>query len=222
MLLKDELASYVPLDEITIFIFDFCGTIYFSNTTLDFLKFLRHTASLNYRIKHDFLWFIAKLLKDLKIIRPVDYVKIRVRSLKGLKRDYLLEQAVDFLKVFLSTRQNRQIIDFLKFLTQEGKIVIVNSYTLDLIVTPFSKKYQIREFITSKLQFDQFGIATGAYEVNLQSLGKLHSLEKLYSHKILKNSAFFTDDPIADQDIFNFVRFPFKIDEGKVISYEAK
>lgn len=203
---KEAMDVHWPKDA-SLYIFDFCGTLFRSNTTKDYLAFLKRTSSMKYKLKYYTYWLVAKLLKDLKLIGPNEYMKIRVKTLQGLPKGHLVEQAKEFLNEFLSKRANVDVLTSLLRLNEMGKGPIILSNTLNLILKPFAEKYNIDRFYGSKVEFDIYGCCTGAYRILLASEGKLEYLRKHYPDKVIRRSWFITDDLVADRDLFEYVEY---------------
>ncbi len=191
----------------SLYIFDFCGTLFEGNTTKDYLAFLAAKSSARYKAKHYAYWLVAKLLKDLKVIDPDGYITIRVKTLRGFSRHVLVEQAQAFLDEYLSKRANQEILGLLLHLNTAGKGPIVLSNTLSLILRPFAEKHGLTRCYGSEIAFDAQGKCTGAYKMLLASRGKLHFLRAHYADSVIRQSYFITDDPVADQDLFEYVAY---------------
>lgn len=197
---------HCPADA-TLFIFDFCGTLFRSNTTKDYLTFLNRKRSIPYKIKHYLYWIIAKFLKDLKIISPNGYIKIRIKTLRGLSEEYLGIQAKAFVYKALPKKANHEVLELLVRQKRMGKNPVILSNTLILLLEPFADKYGIKSFYGSELEFDSHDRCSGKFKTLLASSGKLECLRLHYPDSIIKQACFITDDPVADQDLFNYVKY---------------
>ena len=195
-------------DGASLYIFDFCNTVYKSNTTNDYLRFLVRSAGFSYKIRLYTTWIVAKLLKDAKLISPQRYMKTRILALKGLERRYLVHQAGEFLEEELSGKVIEESLTLLLQVKSSGKRIIVLSNTLHLILEPFARKYHIDEYHASELNFDDKGRCLGTYEMHMESMGKLNYISRHHSEDMLGNAFFITDDPKADSDILDFVKYP--------------
>ena len=194
-------------DNQRLYLYDFCGTIYKSNTTLDFLSFLKEKKSILYKVKFWSLWILAKILKDFKIVNEHTYTKIRVYSLKGLHDNEINRYANDFLiDIERRGKLNEQVYSQLKKNNNNGRLILI-SFTLQNILDQFLKVKNINaEAYGSSLLIDSSGKAVGQYKFFMPKKGKLEFLKAKVSKELLENSFFITDDAVADQDLIRVVK----------------
>ena len=191
-----------------LYLFDFCGTIYDSNTTLDFLRFLNNKNLFLYKIKFWCLWILAKALKDFRVITEHTYTKIRVYSLKGYKKNTIDKFAKEFLlDLEQKEKLNSKIYRQLEKMYRSGGRVILISFTIQNILDQFLeiKKIDIEAY-GSNLAFDSMKKLTGTYELFLPTFGKVNFLRKKINGNLLEDAFFITDDEIADKDLIEVVR----------------
>lgn len=191
-----------------LYLFDFCGTIYNSNTTLDFLKYIKGKNSIIYDIKFLILWIVAKILKDIKIISDHGYTKLRLLSLKGLAKSDLDIYAKKFLIELESMgKLNVEIYNLLINNHQDGKEVVIISFTIQNILNQFLILHKVNfKAFGSSLELNNFGKLTGKYDQFIPELGKVNFLKNKIDEKELEEAFFITDDEVADKDLINFVK----------------
>ena len=195
-------------DDASIYIFDFCGTVFRSRTTPAFLAFLRRRASFPYGIRFYACWVVASALRRLRLIDPPGYMRFRVRCLKGLSRGFLAEQADAFVGSLLAMFRRDEELDLMRDLLAGGKRVVIASFTLDVILEAFTKHVGVEWAVGSSLQFDSEGYCGGRYAEQLKLRGKLSALLDAYDKEILRNAFLLTDDAEADSDLFGYVGYP--------------
>lgn len=143
------------------FIVDICGTIYRSNTTLDFIRYfwgrkiyVRILLSFPFRL-------FSRVICNLIHIEPLRLGLIMV--LKGIPREQLLRMSEEFYNDFLKDRINKEVLSIIEKKREQGYQLILLSATLDVIAEVVSKKTNISQWLSSEL----------AYSQNMRCLGKL-------------------------------------------------
>ena len=142
-----------------VFLIDICGTIYRSNTTLDFVRFfwgddvkVRIMLSLPFRILSRLMYYAIRW-------EPLRFCLIRM--LKGKSHEELRIMAETFHKEFLCRRINNDVISKIEKKRQQGYTLVLLSATLDIIAEEVSKQFNIPHVISSMLDYDDDGICLG-------------------------------------------------------------
>lgn len=147
-------------------IFDLCGTLYNSNTTLDFLKYInpkKHKAITNKPIR---------LINKILIIFGYDLIRnICISSFKGLPRETLINHAESFFNQELKNKKIEWSHNQLKKLLQEGRDIYIVSATIDPIALVVAKNIGVK-YISTELEYNTQKKCTGKIKIDL--LGKKH------------------------------------------------
>lgn len=194
-------------EDIKYYIFDFCGTLYNGNTSLLFLKFVFKKANFHYKIKFVFYWFFAKILRDLKIINDNGYMKIRVKTLSGMKVNIVSSLVLEFYRNVLNNIEIKETFDFLKKLITYDKKIIILSNTFHFLLDEFPLKENMNYLIGSKLLMVD-NLMLGKYTSLINQIGKLNIMKKYFAQNDIKNSLFITDNLKSDYDLYNYVKNP--------------
>ena len=198
-----------PAKEPSLFLFDFCGTIFNCNTTLHFLNYLSKLGNIKHKLSNLILWLLASLLCRLKVISPLNYMNIRLKALKGIKKGFLSSASESFFADYLVKYEMTNVLEFLKTQVVEGKKVIIVSYSLDIIIYPFLQKHNVQKAICSQLEFNSNQMCTGSYKIQLEQKGKINALLQDYAMSEIENAFFITDDLNADLDLISRVAHPY-------------
>lgn len=145
-------------------IFDVCNTLYDSNTTFDFIRFVlqrrypRRLAAfrlLSYKYSPFFIgWLVAG-----KLVRK-DLVRQRaVGLLKGLHRNELLQLADDFYNTCLLPKRIGEVLQMLGA-AQEHAEVWLFSNSVEPVIRTIAEKLGVR-YEATELEYDAQGIFTG-------------------------------------------------------------
>ncbi len=195
------------LEGATAFYYDYCKTIYRKNTTIDFLKFLSGEAkSKSIRIKYYLFWVAAKLLKDLRLIDKGSYLTIRLKTLKGLDKEFLESYGAKYVaSLDRNYRINEVLSEIEELLKLDKKIVIISNSILE-VVLPFAKEKSIEEVYCSKLEYVN-GKSTGRFSFDMKKNGKLNFMKSITNMEEIKGAYFATDDIEADFDLYNVTKF---------------
>lgn len=194
-------------EDIKYYIFDFCGTLYNGNTSLLFLKFVFKKATVQYKIKFAFYWLIAKILRDLKVINDNGYMKIRVKTLSGMKVHIVSSLVLEFYRTVLNNIEIKETFDFLKKLIRYDKKVIILSNTFHFLLDEFPMKESMNCIIGSKLLIMD-DLILGKYTRLINQIGKLNVMKEYLAQDDIKNSLFITDNLKSDYDLYNYVNNP--------------
>ncbi len=166
-------------------IVDICWTLFYSNTTFDFVDYVVRSKS--YRCWHCFsrLWLVRKLNSFIYKIFHVDFLrKITLRYLAGFSHDELLKFAEKFYIDFL---EKRKIFETWQQLNDFDEIVLASG-TLDVVAQIVAEKLGATNFYSSILEYKN-GICTGRLQLDF-----LQSKSKLLSQCQEKSFVFITDN----------------------------
>ena len=152
-----------------IIVFDVCDTLYYSNTTFDFLGFLfsnnwfKKTLFWFYTTKYSpvfvFLVVLSKLLKE-------DFVKKKsLKLLKGYPKSALESQAVVFVEDVLETKKVRETQRLLQEAIKSSKEVVLLSASIDVVVQAIARRLHVKS--ESSLLAYENGVCLGYLKSDL-------------------------------------------------------
>ena len=151
---------------------DVCWTLFYSNTTFDFLDFLM--PDVEYRKVQKMLrsrgWRLVNLI--VYKLTGIDFLRKKaIRHLQGFTRKELMRKAEDFYNNYLLPRKIDEV-----WTLQEGKKLTILSGTLDIIAETVAKHLNAKKYYASTLTVDENGVCTGEYK---DLLLKKNSIEEL-------------------------------------------
>lgn len=155
-------------------VFDLCNTLYFSNTTFDFIEYaLRKNHS---RFRLGFFHLISKRFSPIGILLLCiekfcykDLIKVlAVRQLRGLSRNELNDHAERFVSEYLRQRKIHEIHQMLQRVKKSDAMIYLMSESLEPIVRAVSNELEVGYFGV-KLRFCD-GYSTGHLEGGGQKL----------------------------------------------------
>lgn len=184
-------------------IVDICWTLFYSNTTLDFLDFaITDEAYINMRRCYN-----RTLLKYFNLV-----------IYKLFRRDIMREKAVSFLRG--KTREELQVLasDFYQQKLVDRKItpiwqllpkhnIIIASGTLDIIASIVAQHLNADKVLASQLQYDNKQISTGRFKDFL--FNKKNIAEQYRCFNI------FTDN-LTDIDLVNKSEYAYIVEYGNI------
>lgn len=156
-------------------IFDLCGTLYYSNTTFEFISYLSGKDNKR-KIVHEIInsTLMRLFFRIVKKVTKIDlYRKCSLLLLSGYKREYLLDIAQQYYDKAL---KHKAIVDVhsLLFSFLDVSDVYVISATLDVIAEVVCKNIDNRiKFISSQLKYSN-GVCSGYIQYDL--LGNKHKI----------------------------------------------
>lgn len=179
---------------------DVCNTLYDSNTTFDYIKFvlekenqLKKLKKVNsfdgkYHPRNIFSYVLNKLV-------GIDYAKsLAVKQLKGLSKEELDAYAVQFFNEVLSKKQINIVFKKIKSLNEEH--IVLASASLEPIIQEISNRLNAKSYACSTLEYDN-GISTG--KIKQEAKGK--KLDLLKEKMVLSNDYTFISDNFSDKNI---------------------
>ena len=137
-------------------IVDICGTLFSSNTTFDFVKWL-HKDSRKYSvfvyIYHTKVWRalnrLSKRWFDVDLTR-----NLIVYQLKGLSCEQLEYLAKEFYYDYLINKINNEVYSIIQNYEKEGKNLIIVSATIYPLAKEIASNFNIEEFYATELFFE--------------------------------------------------------------------
>lgn len=142
-----------------IVVFDICDTLYYSNTTHDFVRFVAASDS---NMLHKFVFFLFNgkvspfryLLIVVSIISGFDALrKINVYLLRDRTREQLTLLANEFVSAVL---EDRRIIETHRKLRDEldlGSCVILCSASVEPVVEAIARQLRVSQYVSSTLDY---------------------------------------------------------------------
>ncbi|PTO86898.1 hypothetical protein CWN98_12565 [Vibrio splendidus] len=132
-------------------IFDICGTLFFSNTTFDFIVFFHKKK------KNTLKWLYSLLLTSFlgKILNRLSILNVRntlLWSLKGESRSCLIKVANDFYDEKLIYKKNYKAFCILD-LQLEQTNVILSSASIEPVVYIIANRLGV-DYYASELEYD--------------------------------------------------------------------
>lgn len=141
-----------------VIIFDLCGTLYDSNTTFDFIRFLRPIYALII-----FSLPLRILAKCLSLSSNIDLIRtLAIYGYKGFSQDQLLQHAERFITEVLESKKILEAEALLRQYSQDHSVIVyLASASIDPIVQVVAQRYAV-SYVSSQLEY-----------INGQSSGKL-------------------------------------------------
>ncbi|MFX1702570.1 Haloacid Dehalogenase superfamily, subfamily IB, phosphoserine phosphatase-like [Chitinophaga ginsengisegetis] len=184
-----------------IVIFDLCGTLYDSNTTMDFIREKVFSEKRQYRLFNKVSHFIGWKVfnKVLYKLLGLDLTRvIFVRSLKGYARTELNLLAEEFIKTTLSNKEITIAQEMLRNEMAQEKRVAIVSASMDFLVQAIAKELGVKEYYATTLDFaSETGICNGRILHDL--LG--NKLETCRLHNLDVSKAFVITDNLSDAEL---------------------
>lgn len=134
---------------------DICDTLYSSNTTFDFIKWMSGKPG-----GGGIFGFLKKI--PVKAVNKILFLLFRIdiprwiviRRLNGLSKDELLLLANRFYEEFLVPRKKKEVHLILQDLKEQNYDLILVSATLDFIAETIAGKLYIDKFFSTQLYYD--------------------------------------------------------------------
>ncbi|MCB0489362.1 MAG: HAD family hydrolase [Cyclobacteriaceae bacterium] len=149
---------------------DLCNTLYKSNTTYDFIRFVLLGKSrtrlliFNLLIKKWSPVFIVLTIINRILSRDFNR-EFSLKLISGFHESTLLIAAQRFYNVFLSTRRNEQVFDILKEYEHDSEIILASS-SIYPVVQMVAGGNRFNHFVASRLETNQ-GKSTGNLSTDL-------------------------------------------------------
>ncbi len=186
-----------------ILVSDVCGTLFYENTTLGFIKFhLKKTSKLNYLI---FLLITHKFSPILWIFKIIEYISYRNKNLfknfivsfiKGQREKDVKKTAKIYVKILFKEKKINTVWNFLTKYKNKNYRIILASSSIDPIVKEIAKKIKA-EYFSSCLETKNKRF-TGNFLINISG-NKIKYLRILGIE--YKKINFFFSDNFEDLDL---------------------
>jgi len=141
-------------------IFDICDTLYYSNTTHDFIRFAIAKEPMSQRkifynvLNAKYLPF-RYLLIFFSVATGRDILRsYNVSLLKGVSRTELAEAAKRFVHEFLSSRKIDETQEMLKSRTDPGTRIVLCSASIEPVVEAIANELGIKHHVGTSLRFN--------------------------------------------------------------------
>lgn len=177
-------SASAPLAEADVFVFDVCDTLFYSNTTFDFLRFVLEQQGS--RSKQTVLkalttrWspVFVGLYAWQKVVGGDPVKDVALRLLAGTSKAELYELGRRFVAEFLPTRRIGRTHELLAGLVRPQTRVLLLSASLDPVIAALAAALGNVEFVSSQLEYDAQGRCTGHLQRELTGQ-KQHALHQL-------------------------------------------
>jgi phosphoserine phosphatase len=170
-----------------IFISDVCDTLYFSNTTFDFIDFVLEKEKafakqfLLFLIKNKFSPLCILFIILNKVIGRDIAKAFALKFLSGYTREDLIEKANAFYDLVLIYKEIPYTFKELQTARQEQSAIYLLSASIDPVVSVIAERLNV-SFISSTLLYDEHGISKGM--LSYDTAGKKSELlQKVMSDK---------------------------------------
>lgn len=189
-------------------IYDFDGTLYRGDSSLDFFKFCLFKYKLNFFVlPYVFLFF---LLWKLKIVKTKKFkeVFLLVTNIKKLNQDVKEFKNINIKKIFPNILKN------LKKDKKKVDFVIVASASPEFIVKEFLKDVKEVDFVIATKVINKKIIS------NCKGYEKVKRLKEKFGKdiKILKT----TSDSMDDKPLYSLSKYCYMVSKGKIIDITNK
>lgn len=145
-----------------IFLIDICGTIYRSNTTFDFIRFLfareRWFRRMQRVRKHRIVGFLNMKIHQyfhIDIIR-----QYAISKLNGYSEEELTKMTSEFYDAYLTKVINTDVINLIEQKREDGFVLLLVSATLDCIANEVANRLCITQQYSSELEYKD-GVCQG-------------------------------------------------------------
>lgn len=133
-------------------IFDICGTLYNSNTTMDFCEY-RAIGAKKKILKLSKTIFGKIINKILVKILNYDYIRIlHVNSLKNLDVKTIEKDVNEFVEKYLENKKIEEVHEILKNFNKEDIILV--SATIEPIAKGIAKKLDNLKYLATTLEYE--------------------------------------------------------------------
>lgn len=151
-------------------IYDICGTLYDSNTTMDFCRY-RSKSNLTRIVLFLLSKRFFKLLNKLSIVAfSFDFIRVvNLKTLSGLTERELDDEAINFVNYFLKDREFNKVHNLLKSDVKDDVILV--SATIEPVAKAISQHFGNIKYLATTLAYDN-GKCLG--KINKDLLGNKH------------------------------------------------
>ena len=139
-------------------VFDVCDTLYYSNTTHDFIRFVAKEAAgparrSAFKMLDHQLSPLRYLLVGVGLITGRDVFKmLSVAILKGMKDEEVRRVAERFVDEFLEMRKVPQTHKLIEQSARDGLRIVLCSSSIEPVVAAVAKRLGVRDFVCATLE----------------------------------------------------------------------
>lgn len=134
-------------------IFDICGTLYDSNTTMDFCEY--RVSGKNKTILKLSKTILAKVINKISVkLFAYDIIRIlHIKTLKGLKDTEIEKDADDFVDTYLENKKIEEVHEILKNYNKEDITLV--SATIEPVAKAIAKKLGSLNYLATTLEYHE-------------------------------------------------------------------
>jgi len=134
-------------------IFDICGTLYDSNTTMDFCEY--RVSGKNKTILKLSKTILGKVINKILVkLFDYDYIRIlHIKTLKGLKATEIESDANNFVEKYLENKKIKGVHEILKNYNKEDIILV--SATIEPVAKAIAKKLASLNYLATTLEYHE-------------------------------------------------------------------
>lgn len=134
-------------------IFDICGTLYNSNTTMDFCEY--RVSGKNKIILKLSKTILAKVINKISVkLFAYDIIRIlHIKTLKGLKATQTESDANDFVDNYLEDKKIKEVHEILKLHNKENIILV--SATIEPVAKAIATKLGNLNYLATTLEYQE-------------------------------------------------------------------
>ena len=185
-------------------VFDICDTLYYSNTTHDFVRFVLEKEPVSARkficwlLNTKFLPFKYFLI-FLSIKTGRDKLRsFNVSMLKGFSRRDLAERANQFVNEFLAPRRIEPTQELLRTQAAAGLRIVLCSSSIEPVVKAIAEKLAIKDHVSTSLEYDG-DLFTGRIAKDITR----SKLQELKARNLLGELVFAVSDNLSDLELLS-------------------
>jgi len=145
-------------------IVDLCGTLVLENTTRGFLEHLRRQNRAHCLADVA----LSPLVSRFAAITGADIVRpMLIRSLRGIPKDTLYEEASLYVDDLLHLKLNEKVVRLIEDRKSKGAQFVLATASLDPIAAAVGRSMSFSRVISSKLEYRN-GVSTGHLELDVR------------------------------------------------------
>lgn len=185
-------------------VFDICDTLYYSNTTHDFVRYVLENEPVSakkiiYRSLNAKLLPFRYLIIFLSVQTGRDILRsFNVSMLKGLTRQDLAERAKQFVKEFLAQRRIEQIQELLHAKSAAGLRVVLCSSSIEPVVEAIAEELRIEDRVSTSLEYEG-DVFTGRFSRDITR----SKLQELRDRGLAGDLVYAASDNLSDLELLS-------------------
>lgn len=187
-----------------ILVFDVCDTLFYSNTTFDFIAYvLKSTSRTKYLALKALISRTSPVAWPLMVLAKLSKVdwqkKLALQLLKGITKEELYAYGRSFCQEYLNTCKIQQTHALLSQTHAEGTLLLLLSASLDPVIAAVADSVGAT-FKSTELQYDKNGVFTGEIkkEMTGQKLNELKNILKDSDYHLTVATDNFTDRHLVE------------------------